>query len=76
MDRQGEVLIWCRKCSGYVRQRMGPKLTNCCRPEKLDTKVFGKMLNIIQIPEEGRVPTKKAKNWIIDGEEKNYEKGV
>ena len=24
MDRQGEVLIWCRKCSGYARQRMGP----------------------------------------------------
>ena len=23
MDRQGEVLIWCRKCSGYARQRMG-----------------------------------------------------
>ena len=26
MDRQEEVLIWCRKCSGYARQRMGPKL--------------------------------------------------
>ena len=25
MDRQGEVLIWCRKCSGYARQRMGTK---------------------------------------------------
>ena len=25
MDRQGEVLIWRRKCSGYTaRQRMGP----------------------------------------------------
>ena len=22
-DRQGEVLIWCRKCSGYSRQKMG-----------------------------------------------------
>ena len=24
MDRQGEVLIWCRKCSAYARQRMDP----------------------------------------------------
>ena len=22
MDTQGEVLVWCRKCSGYARQRM------------------------------------------------------
>ena len=26
--------MWCRKCSGYARQRMGPKLLNCCRPER------------------------------------------
>ena len=42
MDRQGEVLTWCRKCSGYARQRMGPKLMNCCRPEQMGTKEFGK----------------------------------
>ena len=30
MDRKGEVSIWCRKCSGYARQRMGPKLVNGC----------------------------------------------
>ena len=30
MDRQGEVLIWYRKSSGYARQRMGPKVMNCC----------------------------------------------
>ena len=23
MDRQGEVLIWCWKCSGYARQKNG-----------------------------------------------------
>ena len=40
MDWQGEVLIWCRRCSGYARQRMGPKLLNCCRPEQMDTKEF------------------------------------
>ena len=34
MDKQGEVLIWCRKCSGYAWARMGPKLMNCCRPDK------------------------------------------
>ena len=70
MDRQGEVLIWCIKCSGYARQRMGPKLMNCCRPEQMDTKEFGKMENIIQILEEGRVPAQEAKNWRIEGEKK------
>ena len=63
MDRQGEVLIWCRKCSECARQRMGPKLMNCCRPEQMDTKEFGKMVKRIQILEEGRVPAKEAKNW-------------
>ena len=41
---QEEVLIWCRKCSGRARQRMGPKLMNCCKPEQVDTKEHGKML--------------------------------
>ena len=27
----GEVFIWCRKCSVFARQRMGPKLVNCCK---------------------------------------------
>ena len=33
MDRHGDVLIWCRKCSGYARQRMEAKLMNCCKPD-------------------------------------------
>ena len=70
MDRQGEVLIWCRKCSGYARQRMGPKQKNCCKPEQMGTKEFGKMMKIIQILEEGRVPAKETKNWKIDGDKK------
>ena len=70
MDRQGEVLIWCRKCSGYARQRMGPKLVNCCKPEQMGTKESSKMMKIIQILEEGRVPAKEAKNWRTEGERK------
>ena len=69
-DRQGEVLIWCRKCSGHAKQRMGPELMNCCRPEQMGTKEFGKIVNRIQILEEGRVPEKEAKNWRIEGEKK------
>ena len=57
---------WCRNCSGYARQRMEPKLTNCCRPEQMDTKEFGKLVRIIQSLEEGRVPAKVATNWRIE----------
>ena len=70
MDRQGEVLIWCRKCSGYARQRMGPQLVNCCMPEPMGTKEFGKMVKRITTLDEGRVPPKEAKNWRIEGEKK------
>ena len=34
VDRHGEALIWCRKCSGYARRRMGPTLMNRCKLEK------------------------------------------
>ena len=60
MDRQGEILIWCRKCSGYARQRMGPKLMNCCKPEQVGTKGHGQMLKRIQVLEDGRVLAKEA----------------
>ena len=70
VDKQGEVLIWCRKCSGNARQRMGPKLMNCCKPEQVGTKEHGKMLKRIQILEDGRVPAKEAKNWMIEGQKR------
>ena len=38
VDRHGEVLMWCRQCSGHARQRMGPKLMNCCKPAKMGRK--------------------------------------
>ena len=41
VDRQGDVLIWCRKSSGYARQRMGPKLMNYCKSEKIGAKECG-----------------------------------
>ena len=68
MDRQKKVLIWCRKCSGYARQRMGPKLINCCMPEPMDTKEFGNMVKRLQTLEERRVPAKEAKYWRVEGE--------
>ena len=46
MDRQGEVLTWCRKCSGYARPNMGTKLINCSRPEQMGTKEFGNIARI------------------------------
>ena len=70
VDRQGEVLIWCRKCSGNARQNMGPKLMSCCIPEQVGTKEHGKMLKRIQILEDGRVPAKEAKHWKIEGQKR------
>ena len=43
---------------------MGPKLML----QPMGTKEFGKMVTIIHILEEGRVPAKEAKNWRIEGE--------
>ena len=60
-----------------ARQRMGPKLMNCCRPEPVDTKEHGQMLKTIQVLEDGRVPAKEAKSWKIDGQKKeNHKKRV
>ena len=49
-----------------ARQRMGPKLRNCCKPVQVCTREHGKMLQRIQIVEDGRVPAKEAKNWRIE----------
>ena len=59
--RQGEVVIWCRKCSGYARQRKEPKLMSCCKPQEMGTKEYRRMLTRIQILEEGRVPHRRGK---------------
>ena len=45
----------------YARQRMGPKLMNCCKAEQMGTKDYGNMMKRIQTLEDGRVPAKKAK---------------
>ena len=70
MDRQGEVLIWCRKCSGHARQRMGPKLMSCRKPEQVGTKDYRKMLKRIQVLEEGRVPAKEPRGWKTEGQKR------
>ena len=53
---------------------MGPKLMNCCRPERVDTEEYGKMLKRIHTLEDGRVPAKEAtggsRNWRIEGQKK------
>ena len=49
---------------------MGPKLLNCCRPEQVGTKEYGKMLEWIHVLEDGRVPAKEAKNWEIEGQKR------
>ena len=49
---------------------MGPKLMNCCKPEQMGTKEYGKMLKRIQVLEGCRVPTKDARSWRIAGQKR------
>ena len=70
MGRQGEVLIWCRKCSGHARQKMGPQLTYCCNPEQVGTKEHGKLLKRIHILEDGRILAKEVRMWKIEGQKR------
>ena len=39
---------------------MRPKLINCCRSEQVGTKEYGRMLERIQILEDGRGPCQRA----------------
>ena len=41
VDPNGEALVWCRKCLGCVRCRVGPKLMNQWRPGNKDTREDG-----------------------------------
>ena len=45
MDWQGEVLIWCRKCSGSARQRMGPNIDELLQAGASGHKKYGKETN-------------------------------
>ena len=47
---------------------MEPKLRNCCKPEHVGTKENGKILERIQVLEDGRVAAKEARNWKIEGQ--------
>ena len=40
---------------------------NRCKPDKMDTIEYGKMLKRILISEEGRVPDRNASGWTMDG---------
>ena len=48
---------------------MGPKKMNCCKPEQVDTKEYGKMLKRIQVLEDGRVPRRRETGRLKDKKE-------
>ena len=43
-------------------------MRNCCKPEHVGTKENGKILERIQVLEDGRVAAKEARNWKIEGQ--------
>ena len=60
MDRQGEVLIRCRKCSGYATLRMGSKLMKCKPGASGHQRVWRDVSERIVL-EDGSVPAKGGK---------------
>ena len=64
VDRNGKAMLWSRKCSGYARCCLGPKLMNRSNTEKLETNEHGKMLKRICELDEGRVPERKEEEWV------------
>ena len=61
-DPTGEASVWCGKCSGCARCRLGRKLMNRCRPEKIDTKEHGKMfLSVLD---------RNARGWSVEEEKR------
>ena len=54
VDRNGEALVWCRKCSGHARHRLGPKLDDLLLAGEDGQKEYGKMIIRILILEDGR----------------------
>ena len=68
IDKQGEILVRCRKCSGCARQRMGPKMMNRARLEQEGTREHGKMLNKTQFLEDGKSSCKGGKNRKNEGQ--------
>ena len=56
---------------------MGPKLMNCCRPEQMDTKEFGKMMKRVQISRGRKNPNHRGNELENRGrKEMKCEKGV
>ena len=47
-------MLWCRKCSGHARQRLGPTLMNRRKPEKIDTKEYWEDVKTNPNPRRGR----------------------
>ena len=77
MDRQEEVLIWCKLCSGYARQRMGPK---ACELLKTGTNGHQRIWQNDEKNQNSRrmkSPSQRGKELENRGrKEKNYEKEV
>ena len=56
---------------------MGPNLMNCCKPEQVGTKEYGKMLKRIQVLEDGRILAREARNFSHRRtKEENCKKGI
>ena len=44
---------------------MGQNLMNCCKPEQVGTRDYGKMSNMTHIFADGRIPARESSNWKI-----------
>ena len=66
-----------QKCSGYARQRMGPKLMNCCKSEKVDAQEDGNMLKKFRFLKKAEfLLTKKGVGKLTDKRKGSQERNI
>ena len=62
---KSDVLIWCRRCSGYSGHRLAHQLSNRCRPERRNVKEHWRMMKIIEVLGEGEACSAKEPNLLL-----------
>ena len=70
VDPNGETFVWCRKCSGYARCRLGPTLIEPLQARKEEHKSWDMLNRILFAWEMGGVPDRDVRVMVVEGEKR------